>query len=136
MIFGIGTDIVSIQRVSDNLARYGERFAERILSAAELDRFRASARPANFLAKRFAAKEAVAKALGTGIRDGLSLRDISVENDPLGKPELVFSQRAQEKLRLSGIGNTHVSLADEQGYAIAFVTLERHVEQTSSADPD
>jgi holo-[acyl-carrier protein] synthase len=124
VIFGIGTDIVSIARIADNLARYGERFAARILSDAELDLYRSSPRQAHFLAKRFAAKEAAAKALGTGIRDGLSLRDIRVENDPLGKPLLAFSPTGEEKLRQRGIQASHLSLADEEGYAIAFVTLE------------
>jgi len=125
MIHGIGTDIVHIQRIADNLSRYGDRFAQRILTDSEMQAYRHTGRPAHFLAKRFAAKEALAKALGTGIRDGLSLRDISVENDVLGKPSLVFSQRAQQKLTDRGVATAHLSLADEQHYAIAFVTLER-----------
>ena len=123
MIHGIGTDIVHIPRMMDNLSRFGERFAQRILSDAEMLQFQVCKQPAHFLAKRFAAKEAMAKALGTGIRDGLSLRDISVDNDHLGKPLLVFSQRGEEKLQDFGIGNAHLSLADEQDYAVAFVTL-------------
>ena len=71
MIFGIGTDIVSVQRMRRNLGRYGERFARRILSESELEEFRATAKPENFLAKRFAAKEAAAKAMGTGFSGGL-----------------------------------------------------------------
>lgn len=124
MIYGIGTDIVSIQRMADNLARYGERFVQRILAEDEMQRYRESPSQAHFLAKRFAAKEAAAKALGTGIRDGLSLRDIWVENDSLGKPLLVFSPRCEQKLQQRGIAASHLSLSDEQDYAIAFVTLE------------
>ena len=125
MIFGIGTDIVRSQRMADNLGQHGERFAARILTDAEMAAFQDSARQSQFLAKRFAAKEATAKALGTGFRDGLSLRDIGVENDHLGKPELVFSERAQQTLQNQGIGAAHLSLSDESEYAIAYVVLER-----------
>lgn len=124
MIFGIGTDIVRIQRMADNLDRYGERFAARILTAAELAVFQDSAQQAQFLAKRFAAKEAAVKALGTGFRGGLSLRDIGVSNDGLGKPLLAFSERAQQALKNQGVGSAHLSLSDESEYAIAYVVLE------------
>jgi holo-[acyl-carrier protein] synthase len=124
VIYGIGTDIVRISRMAENLQRYGPRFAERILTESEMVVFEGSGQQAQFLAKRFAAKEAAAKALGTGFRDGLSLRDISVSNDALGKPELLFSQRAQQNLEKQGIGNTHLSLSDEREYAIAYVILE------------
>ena len=124
MIFGIGTDIVRIQRMADNLSRYGERFAARILTEAEMKAFGDTGQPAQFLAKRYAAKEAVAKALGTGFRDGLSLRDICVSNDPLGKPLLEFSERTQLELQKRGIDGVHLSLSDEQEYAIAYVVLE------------
>lgn len=125
MIVGIGTDIVRIDRFEAMLERHGPRVAERILGAEELIEYAAAARPARFLAKRFAVKEAVAKAFGTGFRDGLSLRHIGVRHDALGRPLLVFSERAEE-LRVSlGVADSHVSVADEREYAIAFVTLLR-----------
>lgn len=124
MIYGIGTDIVSIQRIENNLERHGEHFASRILTDGEMQGYQKSVRKSHFLAKRFAAKEAAVKALGTGFRDGLSLKDISVSNDDLGKPILEFSDRAKEELKIRGIGNCHLSLSDEQNYAVAFVTLE------------
>jgi holo-[acyl-carrier protein] synthase len=124
VIFGIGTDIVRISRMADNLARYGERFAARILTEAEMGIFVDSTQQAQFLAKRFAAKEAAAKALGTGFRNGLSMCDIGVNNDALGKPVLVFSERAQEVLEKQHIGSAHLSLSDESEYAIAYVLLE------------
>ncbi|MGE0080634.1 MAG: holo-ACP synthase [Thiohalomonadaceae bacterium] len=123
MILGIGTDIVRIARMEASLARHGERFAERLLAPEEMAEFRASAKPAAFLAKRFAAKEAVAKAMGTGFRDGLSLRHIAVAHEPKGRPYLVFTGRAAEMLEALGAGECHLSLADEQDMAIAFVTL-------------
>jgi holo-[acyl-carrier protein] synthase len=124
VIYGIGTDIVRIQRIDKNLQRYGDRFASRILSDDEFEGFQASARKAHFLAKRFAAKEAAAKALGTGFRGGLSLRDVSVTHDELGKPMLDFSPKGREQLKARSIGGTHLSISDEHDYALAFVTFE------------
>ncbi|UCE89426.1 MAG: holo-ACP synthase [Pseudomonadota bacterium] len=123
MIFGIGTDIVSVQRMRRNLERYGERFARRILTDRELEEFRAAARPENFLAKRFAAKEAAAKAMGTGFSGGLSLRHIGVAHDASGKPLLMLSGYAEQFVRHHRITETHLSIADEKEQAVAFVTL-------------
>lgn len=123
MIFGIGTDLVHIPRMEELLDKHGEKIAERILSQAELEGFQDSKNKSAFLAKRFAAKEATAKALGTGFRDGLSLRHIEVSNDDSGKPELHFLQRGSELLSELNIGRTMISLSDEKEYAIAFVTL-------------
>ncbi|MDX5411366.1 MAG: holo-ACP synthase [Thauera sp.] len=125
MIVGIGTDIVRIDRFEAMLERHGPRVAERILGADELAEFAAAARPARFLAKRFAVKEAVAKAFGTGFRDGLSLRHIGVTHDALGRPSLAFLGRAEELRVRLGVADSHVSVADERDYAIAFVTLLR-----------
>lgn len=123
MILGIGTDIVRIARMEASLARHGARFAERLLAPEEVVEFQRAARPAAFLAKRFAAKEALVKAMGTGFRDGLSLRHIAVAHEPKGRPYLVFTGRAAEMLDEMGAGDCHLSLADEQDMAIAFVTL-------------
>lgn len=127
MIYGIGTDIVQVVRIRESLDRHGERFAERILSENELAEFRASAHPARFLARRFAAKEAVAKAFGTGFAGGLTFRDITIGHDDAGKPELHFENRASDFCRESGIGERFVSISDEKDYAVAFVTLLREI---------
>lgn len=124
MIYGIGTDIVSVERMRNNIERHGKRFAERILSDEELQDFAEVVNHAHFLAKRFAAKEAVAKAMGTGFIDGLSLREISVSHDGLGKPILKFTGKAEEFILREGIHSSYISLADEVDYAVAFVTLE------------
>jgi holo-[acyl-carrier protein] synthase len=124
VIFGIGTDIVRVARVQQDLDRFGERFAERILTERELVEFRAAVNRAHFLAKRFAAKEAAAKALGTGFSQGIFFHEIGIGHDDLGKPLLEFSGRALEFLREKRIAITHVSLADEADHAVAFVTLE------------
>lgn len=126
MIHGIGVDIVEIARMNANLVRFGDRFAERILTVGEMIEYvtQARAQRGRFLAKRFAAKEAAAKALGTGFRDGLGLRDIGVGHDALGRPLLEYSGRASELCAGAGIRASHLSIADETTYAIAYVTLE------------
>ena len=125
MIFGIGTDIVRVGRIQDNLDRHGERFSQRILTEAELVDYAKSVKPAHFLAKRFAAKEAVVKAMGTGFTDGISLHDIGVGHDAKGKPLLEFSGHAAQFLLQHQIRESHISLADEEDHAVAFVTLIR-----------
>ncbi len=120
---GIGTDIVRVARMRRSLERFGPRFAARILTDAELAEFGRHPRQAHFLAKRFAAKEAAAKAMGIGFRNGLRLRDIGVIHDGNGKPLLEFFGYAQTFIREQQITDIHVSLADEEGYAVAFVTL-------------
>ena len=122
-IFGIGTDIVSIGRIEKNLNKYGDRFAAKILQEAELKEFMQKKYQAVFLAKRFAAKEAVVKAMGTGFRDGLVLRNIAVGHDDLGKPILEYSGCAKAFIENNAITNSYISLSDEKENALAFVTL-------------
>jgi len=123
MIFGIGTDIVHIKRMRDSLEKYGDKFARRILTQREFSEFANKQNKAAYLAKRFAAKEATAKAMGTGFSNGLSLQHIGVINDNAGKPELELLEVAEKFLRDNKIKQTHLSLADEKDYAVAFVTL-------------
>jgi len=125
VIYGIGTDIVQVSRMEENLARHGNRFAERILSDSEYTIFIKHARPAHFLAKRFAAKEAAAKAFGTGFSEGLSLRHIVVVNDDNGRPDLEFIETAKLLEQQFQISASFLSLSDEQDYAVAFVVLEK-----------
>ena len=127
MIHGIGTDIVSVMRMQTNLERYGDRFARRILTEHEYEQYREIFHPARFLAKRFAVKEAVAKALGTGLGAGVHLRQICVEHDERGKPSLSYSGRAETLCREARISRSHVSISDEEQYAVAFVILECQV---------
>lgn len=124
MIFGIGTDIVYVGRIRDDLSRFGDRFAERILTANELLEFHQNVNKANFLARRFAAKEAAVKAMGTGFSNGVQLHDIEVTHDEQGKPMLAFHGRAREFMQERSVAVAHISLADEQDHAVAFVTLE------------
>jgi holo-[acyl-carrier protein] synthase len=124
VIFGVGTDIVEVVRIEKALARFGERFAKRILCPPELKRFEGHKQKASYLAKRFAAKEAFAKALGTGIHAPANWHGVWVKNLPSGKPVLEFSNALQELLQKRKILNHHLSLADERGMAVATVILE------------
>jgi holo-[acyl-carrier protein] synthase len=124
VIFGVGTDVVEIDRIEKALTRFGARFAERILCGPELSRFRKHRQPAAYLAKRFAAKEAFCKALGTGVKAPANWHGVWVTNQPSGKPELQFSEPLLKALSSRGILRAHVSLADERGVAVATVILE------------
>lgn len=123
MIAGIGTDIVDIERMTAGLSRFGDRLARRLLTGAEFEEFANGSRQAAFLARRFAAKEAAAKALGYGFRNGMTLRQIGVGHDDLGKPVLQFHGAARALKERLGIGESFISLADEKNYAIAYVVL-------------
>ena len=124
MIIGIGTDLCEIGRVQRALNRHGERFARKILIGSELDRFRQHRKPAAYLAKRFAAKEAFSKAMGTGIHFPVNWHNVSVENGLSGRPMLQFSAPLEVLLRSRGVTAAHLSLTDEIGMACAFVVLE------------
>ena len=124
MIFGVGTDVVEIGRIEAALKRHGERFARRILCPSELERFQKHRLPANYLAKRFAAKEAFTKALGTGIKAPANWHGVWVRNLASGKPVLEFSEPLRRLLHAKGVSSAHVSLSDEKGVAFATVILE------------
>lgn len=121
MISGIGTDLVFIPRIQQLLDKFGDKAAQKILSEQEFADFKTASRPVAFLAKRFAAKEAAAKAFGSGFRGGLSLKHISVINDTLGKPHLLFAGKASELAATRAIVGSHLSLSDDGDYASAYV---------------
>ncbi len=124
MIFGIGTDIVELSRIKSTYERFGDHFARRILMDEELELFHRSKRPARFLAMRFAGKEAIVKAMGTGFAHGVWLRDVGITNNDWGRPLVIFSERGQRVCERLGIGNAHVSLTDDAGLVIAFAVVE------------
>lgn len=124
MIHGIGTDIVEYARIEAMWRRHGQRFAARILSERELPELDGHAAPARLLAKRFAAKEAFAKAVGSGLRHPVSLQRISVTHDGLGRPVLTFDEVLRTHLAQLGINGHHLSISDERGMIVAFVVLE------------
>ncbi|WP_308388696.1 holo-ACP synthase [Acidithiobacillus sp. AMEEHan] len=124
MIVGLGTDLVSVQRMSGLLQRWGDKLLQRVLGAQEYGEF-PLAQGAAFLARRFAAKEATLKALGTGLRYGISWGEIQVGHDPLGRPQLILCGAAQRQLaRCARQPRLWLSLTDEHRYAMATVVIE------------
>lgn len=124
MIFGIGTDIVSVGRIAEASERHGPAFAARLLTPAELAEYAQQPHPARFLAKRFAAKEAFAKATGQGLRHPVTLHNITVGHDELGKPTLQCAPELESFLNTLGVTCHHLSISDEHEHVVAFVILE------------
>lgn len=124
MLIGIGTDLAKIERFAAILERRPEAITRRLLTPSEQIAMQKAASQAAFLAKRFAAKEALLKALGTGLRDGLSWQQIEVSNDELGKPIIELNGKAAELAKAKGVQSIHLSITDEKEMALAFVVLE------------
>lgn len=124
MIYGVGTDMVAISRMAELYRRHGERALERLLAPAERQACRESRQPERYLAKRFAAKEALGKALGSGVRAPVLLPAIAVAHSAEGRPSFEFS--AALAAHLAGLGLTaHLSISDEADTAVAFVVVEK-----------
>ena len=125
MIYGIGTDMTNAVRFDIGLERFGEGYADRLLAPQEMAAFRASGTPGRFLAKRFAAKEAFAKAAGTGLRPPVTLHNLALIHDDLGRPRLDFAPPLAQWLAARRISAHHISLTDEGQHVLACVVLER-----------
>ena len=125
MIFGIGTDVLKLERVEQTWQRFGEHFARRLLLDEEHALFVKAKRPVRFLAMRFAAKEAIVKALGTGFANGIWIRDVGMMPNKLGQPQVIFSARGRALCRKLGVGEGHLTLSDEGGLVVAVAVLMR-----------
>jgi holo-[acyl-carrier protein] synthase len=127
MIFGVGTDILELDRIERLLNRFNDRFWTRILTASEQQVYlqKTTLMRSRFLAKRFAAKEAVSKALGTGIAQGVTFHDIEIQNNPTGKPIVLLHNKAQQIALENNITKIHLSLSDERALIAAFVVAEQ-----------
>jgi holo-[acyl-carrier protein] synthase len=123
MIFGIGVDVLEAKRIARTLERFGERFTDHLLMPEERVQLAKTQRPARFIAMRFAAKEAIVKAMGTGFAHGVWIRDVGVVQNSWGRPEVVFSERGEKVRRGLGIGEGHVTLTDEAGLVVAVAVL-------------
>jgi holo-[acyl-carrier protein] synthase len=123
MIFGVGTDIAAVARIGRLYERHGERALEKLLAPVERADFEKTRDPARFLAKRFAAKEAFGKALGIGVATPATLPNIAVIHDALGKPAFDYAPDLARHLAERGLV-AHLSISDEQEFAVAFVVLE------------
>ncbi len=123
MIYGIGVDVLETKRIGNTLERFGERFLDHLLMPQERAQLAKTQRPQRFVAMRFAAKEAIVKAMGTGFAHGVWIRDVGVVQNAWGKPEVVFSDRGELVRRALGIGEGHVTLTDEAGLVVAVAVL-------------
>jgi holo-[acyl-carrier protein] synthase len=123
MIYGIGTDILELARIERVYERFGDRFAERLLLSTEQDLFARSKNKVRFLGMRFAAKEAIAKALGTGFSNGIWVRDVGSVPNALGQPQVVFSERGRAVCERLGVGEGFLTLTDEAGLIVAVAVL-------------
>ena len=128
MILGIGTDLTNVDRIQRILDRHGDRFRDRIFSRSEKEKAKLSKNEANSYAKRWAAKEALLKALGTGLQMGITWKDMSVSNLETGEPTISLSGQAKKRLqKLTQVGQftkIHLSLTDDCPWAQAFVIIE------------
>src|SRR6478752_6269699 len=125
MIFGIGVDVLEARRITRTLEKFGARFINHLLLPEEKAQLTRTQRPGRFIAMRFAAKEAIVKAMGTGFAHGVWIRDIGVVQNAWGKPEVVYSERGEVMRRNLGIGEGHVTLTDEAGLIVAVAVLMR-----------
>ena len=125
MIFGIGTDVIQVSRVAQTFERFGDHFVNRLLMDEELEYFQRTKHPVRFLSMRFAAKEAVVKAMGTGFANGMWIRDTGTVPNPLGRPEVIFSERGKAMCSRLGIAGGHLTLTDEAGLVVAVAVLEK-----------
>ncbi|TDJ27490.1 MAG: holo-ACP synthase [Gammaproteobacteria bacterium] len=123
MVFGVGTDIVQISRIEMTWQRFGERFANRLLLDEERELFDTSKHPVRFLSMRFAVKEAVVKAMGTGFAHGMWVRDVGMVPNNWGQPQIIYSARGRRMCERLGIGRGHVSVTDEAGLIVAVAVL-------------
>jgi holo-[acyl-carrier protein] synthase len=131
VIYGVGTDIINIERVEHILSKNRDGFVRRVLSDHEQLLFANKGDSASYCAKRFAAKEAFAKALGTGIGKIVSFQDLTIRNNDSGKPYFIPSEKLRLYLLGKNIKHAHLSLSDEKFNAVAFVVLELGVEENA-----
>jgi len=124
MIFGIGVDVLEAARVKKLYDKYGDHFVDRLLLPEERAQLAKTKRIERFLAMRFAAKEAIVKAMGTGFAHGMWIRDVGVVQNSWGRPEVVYSSRGEKMRRKLGIGGGHITLTDEAGLIVAVAVLE------------
>ncbi len=127
MIFGIGVDVLETRRIARTLEKFGSRFIDHLLMPEEQAQLAQTHRRERFIAMRFAAKEAIVKAMGTGFAHGVWVRDVGVVQNAWGRPEVLFSARGEQVRRRLGIGEGHVTLTDESGLVVAVAVLMKAV---------
>lgn len=125
MIFGIGTDVVEVKRMEAVYERHGQRLIRHLLLPQEAALFEKAKRPVRFLAMRFAAKEAIVKAMGTGFAHGMWIRDAGFVPNAWGRPDIIWSERGRQRCEELGVGEGHITLTDEAGLVVAVAVLMR-----------
>ncbi len=125
MIFGIGIDVLKAERIQRTYQKHGERFVDHLLMPEERVQLKLTKRVERFLAMRFAAKEAIVKAMGTGFAHGVWIRDVGIVQNSWGRPEVVYSPRGERVRQALKIGDGHVTLTDEAGLVVAVAILMR-----------
>ena len=130
MIFGIGVDVLKVDRIERVFNKHGERFVSHLLMPAERAQLQLTKRPIRFLAMRFAAKEAIVKGMGTGFAHGVWIRDVGIVQNAWGRPEVVYSERGTKVRDGLGIGEGHATLTDEAGLVVAVAVLMRRTAQS------
>jgi holo-[acyl-carrier protein] synthase len=124
MIVGTGIDIVEVPRIAQSIERFGERFLNRVFTAAEIHYCQSKANRTERFAARFAAKEAAMKAIGTGMRGGVTWKDFEVGREPSGRPTMVLHGKAGQVALTLGVRRTHLSVSHTEQYAVAYVLVE------------
>jgi holo-[acyl-carrier protein] synthase len=124
MIFGIGVDVLDITRIEKLLAKYESRFIDHLLTASEKEQYAETNRGVHYLATRFSGKEAISKALGTGLREPMTLHAVSILSDLVGKPELVFDKTLDKFLRSREVNRIHISFSHEGSLLTSFAVAE------------
>ena len=124
MIIGVGTDIVSISRIEEALKRFGERFINKVFTDEEAKVCKNKNDRSSFLASRFAAKEAVLKAFGTGISNGIGFKDVEVVREQGKRPGIILHGKGKETAGSLGVKNIHLSISHDASLALAFVVVE------------
>ena len=135
MIFGIGVDVLEAARIKKVYDKYGQHFVDRLLLPEERAQLGKTKRTERFLAMRFAAKEAIVKAMGTGFAHGMWIRDVGVVQNAWGRPEVVYSARGEKMRRKLGIGGGHITLTDEAGLIVAVAVLEAAAKRKAKPKP-
>jgi holo-[acyl-carrier protein] synthase len=125
MIYGIGVDVLDAKRIERTMQKFGARFINHLLMPQEQEQMARTKRKERFVAMRFAAKEAIVKAMGTGFAHGVWIRDVGVMQNQWGKPEVIFSERGDKVRKGLGVGEGHVTLTDEAGLVVAVAVLMR-----------
>lgn len=135
IIHGIGTDIVNVTRIRKLIDKYGSHFIDKVLTADEKNQYEnlIDSKKISYMAKRFAAKESVAKALGTGITKNCTLHDIKIDNDYLGKPIVYLSSKTEKRILETSLYNIFLSISDEKAFVIAYCIIVKFTGITDNA---